>query len=86
MTETSRRNASAGIIDEYLIKRRRPRFDAILSNLHCEEDEHRDFENVITINLSPEEYFVIDKVCFQAFASKVEGMLLTSLNIKQKIS
>lgn len=64
------------LLDEYVIKLRRPRFDAILAQLRCDNSEHSDLENLITVNLSASECFLIEEVCCAEFKEKIINALM----------
>lgn len=58
------------LLDEHVIRLRRPRFDAILSQLKCDNSGHSDFENIVNINVSPTECFLIEKACCNEFEER----------------
>ena len=63
------------LLDDQVIKLRRPRFDAILAQLRCDNSEHSDFENVITVNVSPTDCFLVEKVCCAGFEETIINAL-----------
>ena len=71
----SQNSFSLTLLDEEVIKLRRPRFDAILNQLRCDYSEHSDFENIMTVNVSPTECFLIEKMCCAEFEEKIRNAL-----------
>lgn len=64
------------LLDEHVIRLRRLRFDAILSQLKCDNSDHSDFENMVSINVSPTECFLIEKACCNEFEEKILNALM----------
>lgn len=58
---TSRSPLHRNVMDEQIIKLRRGKFDALLSELECSNSEHSEFENIITVSLSPSECIIVEK-------------------------
>jgi hypothetical protein len=69
-------------LDEQVIKWRSSRFNAQLVQLRCGNSEHLEFENIITVNLSPTEYFVMEKVCCAGFEDMIINALTEMLKNK----
>jgi hypothetical protein len=73
--QASRTPFRPNLLDEQIIKLRRPRFDAVLADLNCSNSEHSEFENVITINVSPSEYLIVEKICCPQFEQRIKNTL-----------
>lgn len=73
--QASRAPLRPNLMDEQIIKLRRGRFDAALSELECSNSEHSEFENIITVNLSPSEYLIIEKICCSEFEQRIKTRL-----------
>jgi hypothetical protein len=73
--QASREPHRPNLMDEQIIKSRRGRFDVVLSELECSNSEHSEFENIITINLSPSEYLIVEKICCSEFEQTIKGKL-----------
>lgn len=73
--QKSRNSFRPTLLDEQIIKLRRPRFDSVLDGLKCGYSEHSDFQNVITINVSAAECFDIERVCCREFEERISNAL-----------
>jgi hypothetical protein len=71
--QASRPSVRPNLLDEQIIKLRRPRFDAALADLKCGNSEHFDFENIITVNLSPSEYLIVEKICCSQLEERIKN-------------
>ena len=67
--------ARLSLLDEQVIRLRRPAFDAALARLACDNSEHADFENIVNVNVSPDESFVVEKVCCAPFEERIINAL-----------
>lgn len=63
--------ARLSLLDEQVIRLRRPPFDAALARLACDNGEHADFENIVNVNVSPDESFGVEKVCCAPFEERI---------------
>ena len=81
--QTSRTPFRPNLLDEQIIKLRRPRFDAVLADLKCSNSEHSEFENIITVNLSPSEYLIVEKICCSQFEERIKNALAEACQKKR---
>jgi hypothetical protein len=51
-------------------------FDSLFEDLHCNNPEHKEFENVITASLSEQPYFKIEKVCCSDFEARIKNAVM----------
>lgn len=73
---TSQYPFGPNLLEEQILKLRRPRFDAVLAELKCHNSEHSDFENIVTVNVSPAEYLIIEKICCLEFEERIRNALM----------
>lgn len=73
--QASRNPLRPNLLEEEIIKLRRPRFDGALADLECTNSDHSGFENVITVNVSPSEYVTVEKICCSEFEQRIRNAL-----------
>jgi hypothetical protein len=66
-----------GGFNERINKVQRRVFDSLFEDLHCNNPEHKEFENVITASLSEQgPYFKIEKVCCSEFEMRIKNAVM----------
>lgn len=71
------------VLEQQIIKLKRPSFDAFFSELICENKDHCNFENVVEVNVSPNQYFRIEKTCCFDFELKIKNAAIGLFRLQE---
>ena len=67
---------STGGFSERIMEMQRRIFQNLFEGLHCEHEEHRDFENVITASIKDQPLFQIEKICCKDFEDAIKKAVM----------